>query len=228
MSSSSSSNGALEVALLNGNASANPDVIASFRVGDNSMDPDGMPEFMLSDRTGLGSTPVGHLTWDAAYEGASGGDFFSVAPVRLRMDAEQICWSVGTADFIARPSAPFRRISKIQVLAVAAGEVLEALVRWDLLHVKFRQADGSGQSHASPCLPRASSQIEVRRAISGGGGGGGTSAGIRQQYAEIVGPRGAVGLELKGQVTLQARGGVGRITPLPADGLQGKVLIFTE
>lgn len=228
MSSSSSSNGGLEVALLNGDASANPDVIASFRVGDNSMHPDGLAEFMLSDHAGLGSTPVGHLTWDAAYESDKGGDFFSVAPVRLLMDAEQIRWSVGTADFIARPSAPFCRIIKIQVMAVAAGEVLDALVRWDLLHVKFHGADGSGQGHASPCLPRASSQVEVRRSISGSGAGSGASAAIRQQYAEIVGPRDAVGLELKGQVTLQARGGVGRITSLPADGLQGKVLIFTE
>jgi hypothetical protein len=182
---------------------------------------------MFSDRAEVGSTPVGHLTWDAAYDVYSGGDFFSVAPIRLRMDAEQIRWSVGTADFIARPSVPFRRISKIQVVAAAAGEVLDALVRWDLLHVKFHGTDGSGQSHASSCLPRASSQIEVRRAVSGSGGSG-ASAGIRQQYAEIIGPRGAVGFELKGQVTLQARGGARRIAPLPADGLQGKVLIFTE
>src|SRR5258706_1119358 len=105
MSSSSSSNGALEFALLNGDASANPDVIASFRVGDNSMRPDGLPEFTVGDGAGLGSTPVGHITWDAAYEGDRGGDFFSVAPVRLRMESEQISWSLGTAEFIALPSA---------------------------------------------------------------------------------------------------------------------------
>src|SRR3954454_23537414 len=49
MSSSSSDGASLAFALLNGAASANPDVVASFRVGDNSISPDGLPEFALSD-----------------------------------------------------------------------------------------------------------------------------------------------------------------------------------
>ena len=52
MSSSSSDGASLAFALLNGAASANPDVVASFRVGDNSISPDGLPEFALSDGAG--------------------------------------------------------------------------------------------------------------------------------------------------------------------------------
>src|SRR4051794_11237633 len=115
MSSSSSSNGGPTFALVNGDASANPDVVASFRLGDNSMRPDGAPEFALGDADGDWAGAAGHLTWDPSpHEHADGdGAFFSVAPVRLRVERDLVKWSVGTADFVARAPRPFRRIRKV-------------------------------------------------------------------------------------------------------------------
>jgi hypothetical protein len=220
MSSSSSDGGSLEFALLTGDPSANADVIASFRVGDNSMRPNGLPEFTIVDGAGGVNPPAGHITWDAGYDG---GEFFSVATVRLQMDQKRIRWSVGTSDFISRPAVPFKRIRKVQVLAAAADEMLDGLIRWDLLQVNFGAGNGIGSIHKSPCLPRASSQVGFRSANSDAR----SAVGVRQQYAEIIGPCDAVQFELRGQITLQART-AGKAKSLPVDGLQGRVLIFTD
>jgi hypothetical protein len=229
MSSSSSDNEMPEITLITGAGSADPDVVATFRVGDNSMRPDGVAEFTVVDRArsliGAGPLPGGHITWDASYDGT--GEFFSVAPVRLRIDSGRISWSVGTADFITSPVGPYRRIAKVQVLAAAAGDVWDGLVQWDSLQVTFRGDDGRAARHASPCLPKAWSRATLRRA-SFAGDGGNAGAVMRQQFAEIISPRGTVGFELKGQVTLRAVGGSDQSSLLSADALLGKVLVFTE
>src|SRR6266581_1717948 len=132
MSSSSSGNGAPIFALLNGDVSGTPDVVASFRVGDNSMRPEGLPEFMVSDASGAtaGRASAGHITWDSSYGATEGGEFLSVAPVRMHLDmvAGQVRWSVGTTDFISCDCKRFRRITKLQVLATATTDVLDGLV----------------------------------------------------------------------------------------------------
>ena len=232
MSSSSSGNGGPSFALLTGDASANPDVVASFRLGDNSMRPDGVPEFALGDASEDWAGAAGHLTWDASHDANGDGDrdgaFFSVAPVRLRVERQAVRWSVGTADFIVRAPRPFRRIRKVQVVAATAVVPSDCVVQWDFLEVRFCDADADptaaagARRHASPCLPRASSRAGLRRSPLAGGP---TAPGLLQQYAEIIGPPQADRFELRGQVTLRADRGV---RSLPVDALRGQVLIFTE
>ena len=71
-------------------------VVASLQVGDNSIQPGGVPEFLLAgaapDMPAAGQRAGGHLTWDATYAEAEGGDFDSVASVRLVFTAPQLLW----------------------------------------------------------------------------------------------------------------------------------------
>jgi hypothetical protein len=229
MSSSSSGNGAASFALLNGDAADNPAVVASFRVGDNSMWPGGVPEFMVRGAGGANGSD-GHITWDPDYDAGGANEFTSVAPVRMHFDvgSGRVQWSVGTTDFISCDCDRFHRITKLQVTASTATDAPECLVQWDVLRLTFRRPNGTVQCHASPCLPRASSRSAVRRATADAAGPVSALGGVRQQYAEIVGPDDAVAIGLIGQVTLRARGGDPLASRLSADSLQGNVLIFAE
>lgn len=227
MAKSSSSSGHLAATLISGATSAAPHLVASFRVGDNSADPDGQHEYLLADGEGEQARTLarGHLTWDPAYAGTS-SPFFSVAPVYLDVMPGEVRWSVGTADFIPGLCKPYHRIEKIQVLALTGKDVPEGLVQWESIKVTFHYADGRHESYNSPCLPRASMAQSFRRPA--GAPRSQTDTG-RQQYAQISANGADVRrVQIRGQVTLRANDGGQATAALRPDDLQGKILVFTD
>jgi hypothetical protein len=117
---SSSSRGNLRAwALLAGTATPGPSIVASFRIGDNSGRPAGAFEYGLSAGADVDPSHCvhGHLTWDPAYGGA-GTSFASHSQVCLQLTANEVKWAVGTNDFLVCPCKPFKRIDKVEIVAI--------------------------------------------------------------------------------------------------------------
>lgn len=225
-SSSSSNSGGLKAALFTGATSPKPQVVASFRFGDNSVRPAGASEYTLIGDTlqQSRSRTEGHLIWDPSY-GAHGGAFFSVAPVQLEVTSGGAQWSVGTNQFIGCSCKPYEKIEKVQVVATAASGKPHRLVQWDVIEVTFHHADGRRESHVSACLPRVSTSQQARRSIRSMQ----ASSKALQQFAEFTPMGGQVtGLQLRGVVTLKAADSQTANAPLRADDLQGRILVFTN
>ena len=227
VSSSSSNSGGVRGALLTGATAPNPQVVASFRFGDNSVQSRGPHEFAVAAGTPHRSRgrAQGHLIWDPSYRGR-GSAFFSVAPVRLEVTLGEVQWSVGTNQFISCACKPYERIEKIQVVATAANGAPHRLVQWDSLEVTLHHADGRSETHVSSCLPRVSTAQPPRRSVRSKPT---SSAGALQQFAEITPVGGCVtGMQLRGVVRLKAGDPGTGAAPLRADDLQGRVLVFTN
>lgn len=213
-------------ALLNGDASPNPFVVACFRVGEDGAAPHVLPQFSISDAD---SRAVhGRLTWDAGHRrNGETSTFFSVAPVRLDMKADGECLlSVGTSEYIRLVTEPYRWIERVQVAAVAGTCALERSLQWDALEVEFCYADGRIDTCNSTCLPRVLTGSRVRQAAQARG-----TLGARppRQFADIAtGCRDVVGVRIRGQVTLRANESVAAASPLSAEDLQGRILVFTD
>jgi hypothetical protein len=226
MLSSSSSDGFSSFSMLNGDTSVEADFVASFRFGDNRAEQSGWHEYMVCDANGAGESAQGHLVWDPLYEGP-GSPLFSVAPVRLDVSAGEIRWSVGTNDFLVCKCKPFRSIDRIQVAALAGRSGHHRLVQWDLIDLTCHFADGGRDRRLSPCLPKAAGNQAMRRAKIAGPA---SPSPFHQQYTEISLKGAAVTrIQIRGQVTLRAEHQQGNdLSPLGADDLQGRILVFTD
>jgi hypothetical protein len=204
-------------------------VVASLQVGDNSIRPDGIPEFRLTDTSGAAGGPAatsvdGQLTWDPLYPDEDQGEFDSVAAVRLVLHRKHLLWAVGTVDAVRLTPPRYGHLTKICVVAAASRRLPAAELRWDALHLRLTDASGRVRDlHALPCLPRARSQAEPRRGQPDRADG----ASFQTQFAEIHLPAATVGVDLKGRVSLSSKG---MATPhkIHADDLHAKVLLFCE
>lgn len=232
ISSSSWSDDGLDCSVINGDADeADALVVASLRIGDNSIRSEGLSEFQLTGTRSAGvaaeakTVAEGHLTWDAVYAEEYRPEFASVAPVRLILHGPRMVWSVGTVGAVQYPTPAYRRLTKIQVVAAAHRGQPSAFIRWDALLVRVITEGGKvGRLHVLPCLPQARSRAEPRR----GKQSANQEGEFQRQFAEIPLPSVAIGVELFGQVSLRVdEAGAPRLKIGPDD-LYSKVLVFAH
>lgn len=217
MEESSSSEEFASFALLNGDASADAELVATFRVGDNRGGAEGIPEFMVLDPRRELPLASGHLTWDPSYEPGAALD--GTAQVRLDLSRDSVRWSVGTHEYLVATRS-IGAIRRIEVL-VSARDRGEASIHWEKMEL-IVERDGKRSSVACPCLPRASAGRPMRRSSTATAA---TSERFRQ-FAQIhLGRGGIERVRLSGLVTLRA---AARPGALGADDLEGRILVFTD
>jgi hypothetical protein len=213
--------------LLNGAMSPHPFVTACLRVGGNGNVADARPspEYTISaEREAVN----GRLVWDADHRrNGLASSFFSVAPVKLRLNPAECLLSVGTGDYLCLPVTPYRWIEKIQVGAITGTEAPARTITWDFIEVDFSYTDGRTETQRSNCLPRVATGIPLRRSVQADDS---RRRPYPQQFTEILtGSREVVEIKIRGQVTLRANDqATDGMCPLLAEDLQGRIQVFTD
>jgi len=210
-----------------GDTSGDPDVVASFRIGDSITAGEGGYEFLLEQR--VDDRPAaearGQLVWDPDYA-LHGGPLLGIAQVRLDISPAEARWSVGTHAYLNAPGKRFKFIRKLQVVARAQTQIPDCRVQWDFLEVIVYFTGGGKAAYVSPCLPKVVTSGQTRRAEQAPQH---KPSRFLQQFTEVLLHRRDVShLQVRGLVTLAAEKREPRAARLGANDLQGKVLVFTD
>lgn len=215
----------LRFELINGDSAPGAHVTASLRVGENRDEPLALPEFTVADS--LDRATHGRLTWDPDHRrNGPQSRFFSVAAVRLDLKSDGECLlAVGTTPFVRFTTSPYRWVERVQVAAAAGTLSPQRLIQWDWIELDLCHADGYVETRQSSCLPRAATNLGIRRAAQAGA----ARPQAARQYVQLTtGTNNVVDVKLRGQVTLRANDAPAGASPLGPEDLLGGILVFTD